>query len=87
MRNAIKGLYCDAGPDRATSVGRLPILAEPKGQSIHSPKSEQIPSRLARGHAVPRAKPDLTQSIGILSYDLIFYDVRKREEGEGLLNK
>ena len=31
--------------------------------------------------------PDLTQSIGILSYDLIFHIVQKREEGEGLVNK
>ena len=47
---------------------------------------------LALGHAARTeryfpVRPDLTQSIGILSYDLIFYDVRKREEGEGLLNK
>ena len=58
---------------------------------------------LARGHALqtegsevhavwPRAKyfavrPDLTQSISILSYDLIFYVVQKREKGKGLVNK
>ena len=58
---------------------------------------------LARGHALqtegsevhavwPRAKyfavrPDLTQSISILSYDLIFYVAQKREEREGLVNK